>query len=115
MTEDALILRMSVNEHEQLTGTTTQSAHVDAASRTCRDAVTHHSAPCHEKRRDQLADGGQQADLVLDGEFIATNDRDHGGQVTHIGRISRASHHHFQNRERVNGFGRNRSACRYGQ
>ena len=42
MTENSLILGMTVNEHQQLTSTTCDTAKVNATSSTCRDTIAHH-------------------------------------------------------------------------
>ena len=54
MTIDSLILRMTVDENHQLSGTTADAAEIDAAGSAATDAIAHHTTGRGEKARHLL-------------------------------------------------------------
>ena len=93
VTEDALILRMSIDEHQHLTGATRDAAQVDAACRTRRCAIAHHAATGHKETRHLLHHRGQDVRLMFLGQGLTVDDGNGHWQVTHINRVARTRHH----------------------
>ena len=101
MSVDALILRMSIDEHHQLTRAARNATHVDAASSTCRHAIAHHRPLCDHHSRHPLHHRRQHARLVLLRQLLAPDDRHRHRQVAHVGGVACSRHHHLLKRQRV--------------
>ena len=93
---DALILRMTVDEHQQLSGTAADAAQVDAACSTAAHAVAHHATRGDEQAGDLLREGGEQAELLVFGERLTVDDGDRRGQMTLVGGIAGSRHHQLR-------------------
>ena len=101
MSVDALILRMSVDEHHQLTRAARDATHVDAAGSACRHAIAHHRPRRDHHSRHPLHHRRQHARLVLLRQLLTPDDRHRHRQVAHVGGVACSRNHHLLKRQRV--------------
>ena len=95
VTIDALILRMSVNQYQQLSSTACHTTQVDAASCTSRNTVTHHRTAGHEQSRHLLHRRRQHTRLVLLRQHLPVNHCHRHRQVSHVGGVACTCYYHF--------------------
>ena len=95
MTIDALILRMSIDEHHHLASSRRNTAQHHTARTTCADAITHHTTTGDHQARHLLHQRGQNVDALVFIEFLFAYHADGHRQMTNIGSSTCAGHHNI--------------------
>ena len=96
-----VVLRMSVNQDEQLPRTAGHTAQVDTACRTRRYAIPHHRTARHKQARYLLHQRGQHIRLLLFAQRLSVNDIHRKRQMAYVGIVARTRHDDFLHRLRV--------------
>ena len=96
---DALILRMTVDEHQQLSGTSTDTTEIDASGSPATDTVAHHAASRSEKARHLLRKRRQHIGAEILGESFPVDYIYRHRKVAHIGSRTGTCHNHILKRD----------------
>ena len=84
VSEDTLILGVSVDKYHDLSCSGIDASDADASSRSSADSIAHESALCDEEVGDLLREGGQEADALELVELFAVDGR-YGGNDSPFG------------------------------
>ena len=85
MSIDAVILRMSVDEYEELSSPTADATHVYTSCCSCRYSVAVHRTTGNHHSRHLLHDGGEYGSPVVLGELSTTDDIHRHREIAHVG------------------------------
>ena len=95
VTENALILRMSVDENQHLCSSGGKSANIDAARTACTYTVAHHASTGDKHARHFLHNGGKHTGSIVGCKLFATDGVDRHGQMADVCSFAAASYNHF--------------------
>ena len=96
---DALILRMTVDEHQQLSCTSADTTEIDASGSPATDTVAHHAASRSEKARHLLCKRRQHIGAEILSEFFPVDYIYRHGKMTHTGSRTGTCHNHILKRD----------------
>ena len=99
--EDALVLRVSVDEHQHLSCTGTEAANIDATRTARAHAVAHHASAGQNDSRHFLHDGRQHAGPFVGQESVAADGVDRHGQMANVCGSATACDDHLIHLRRV--------------
>ena len=96
--ENALILRMAVDEYQHVgVGAAADTADIDCARAAAANAVAHHGTACHKESGNLLHHCRQNRLMVLLNKFLLSDNRYGHRQMPDVHFVASAGNHHFLN------------------